>query len=120
MRASSAFVRLFIRGIAWDADTAGASFVETLTAAARAKLTKTATGKVLTGTSAGGVTATYALPPLGDLSPQDVAEVCSTLLDRAEVIVEDNPGFNDEQIKTALLAQFPSVRTFRPDFSCRA
>jgi hypothetical protein len=120
VRASSAFVRLFIRGLAWDADAQNRSLQEVLEAAAKARLTETSKGKVLIGTAANGASVNYALPPTDGLTAQDVAEVCSLLLDKIDAIVAANPGYGDEQIKAALLAAFPSVRTFTRDFSCGA
>jgi hypothetical protein len=52
------------------------------------------------------------------LTGQDVAEVCSVLLDKTDAILAAYPSYSDEQIKTALLAAFPSIRSVRPDFSC--
>lgn len=118
MRATSGFVRLFIRGLAWDADDADETFVDTLKVAARARLTQTNKGKVLVGSTAGGASVTYTLPPLGDMTAQDVVDVCSELLDKVDAIVAAHPEYGDDQIKTALLAAFPSIRAVRQDFSC--
>jgi hypothetical protein len=117
VRATSAFVRLFVRGLAWDAGDAGASFDDTLKAAARAKLTDSGKGKVLVGTTAGGASVTYTLPPLGDLTGQDVADVCSTLLDKVDVLRAATPAITDAELLAALLAAYPTIRAMRPDFS---
>jgi hypothetical protein len=118
VRATSAFVRLYIRGLAWDAEDASASFADTLKAAARAKLTSTDKGKVLIGVTSGGTASTYTLPPLGNLSADDVAEVASAVLDACDVIVADDADITDADLKTALLASWPAggVCTFGRDF----
>lgn len=123
MRATSAFVRLFIRGLAWDAEDASATFADTLKAAARAKLTGSSKGKVLTGTMSGGTSVTFSLPPLGTLTADDVAEVCALILDRVDALLVETPGLTDAELLAALLLQFPSIRSSRLDHStglCRA
>lgn len=118
MRATTGFIRLFIRGLAWDAAAASASFADTLKSAARAKLTDSTKGKVLTGTSSGGTVVTYTLPPLGTLTGEDVAEVCSRLLDRVDIIKAADSNIDDEALVVALLAAFQPIRSVRQDFSC--
>ena len=117
MRATSGFIRLFIRGLAWDAEAASATFSDTLKVAARARLTNSAQGKVLVGTASGGTSATFTLPPLGDLTAQDLAEVCSLLLDKVEQLKAADEGITDEELVVALLACFQSVRRYQSDFS---
>src|SRR5690606_36776679 len=123
VRATTSFIRLFIRGLAWDAVESGRTFVDTLQTASRAQLTSNSGGKVLTGTSAGGASVTYSLPPMGDLTAGDLTEVCSQLLDEVELICAANADASDEQLVAALLAKFPAqprlrgIRSFRPDFS---
>jgi hypothetical protein len=117
VRATSGFVRLFIRGLAWDAKTAGRSFADTLEIAAKARLTESGKGKVLTGTASGGTSVSFTLPPLGSLNADDVAEVCSRLLDEVDLIVGETPSISDDQLKMALLAVFPAIRSLHPDFS---
>lgn len=123
MRATTGFIRLFIRGLAWDATTASQPFADVLKTAARSKLTDSARGKVLIGSGQGGTTVSYSLPPLGDLTGADLAEVCSAILDRVESLQAGTPGITDADLLVALLAAFPalpiprSVRSIRPDFS---
>ena len=116
MRATSAFVRLLVRGLAWDADDAGASFDDTLKTAARARLTDTQKGKVLIGTTSGGTSVTFALPPLGALTGEDVTEVCSLLLDKVDALRAADPALEDAAIVTALLDAFQPVRAVTSDF----
>ncbi len=116
MRATTAFIRLLVRGLAWDAAEAGVSFASTLKSAARARLTDTNKGKVLVGTTSGGTTVTYALPPLGTLTGEDLAEACSILLDRCDAIRAGQPDITDEALVAALLAQMQPVHAFGHDF----
>lgn len=117
MRASTAFIRLLIRGLAWDAETGATTFAATLKSAAQAKLTATNRGKVLIGTSSGGTTVQYGLPPVGDLTADDIAEVLSLLLDLSDEIVAATPSITDSALKAALLDRFVQVYATRPDFS---
>ena len=120
VRATSGFIRLFIRGLAWDANESGRSLVDTLEIAAKARLTESSKGKVLTGTSSGGTSVTFTLPPLGSLNADDVAEVCSRLLDEVDRLREENANITDDELKTGLLAAFPAIRMVRQNFGiCR-
>lgn len=116
VRASSAFVRLFVRGLQWDAEDAGATFSDTLKTAARARLTNSARGKVLIGTASNGTSSTFSLPPLGDLTGNDVADVCSVLLDKVDAIRAADDAITDEALVVALLGEFESVRAVGYDF----
>lgn len=117
MRATTAFIRLFIRGIAWDAADLAITFQEALKIAASAKLSDSNKGKVLQRSMAGGVEVQFMLPSLGDLGQTDLAEVCSFILDKVDVILAETPGLNDAQLLAALLAKIVPLQSFRPDFS---
>lgn len=117
MRASTSFVRLFVRGLAWDATTNATTLAATLKAAALARLTETNRGKVLIGSASNGTQVTYSLPPLGGLDSGDVAEVISDLLDRVDAILVETPAASDAQIVAALLVDLQPVRAIRCDFS---
>jgi hypothetical protein len=118
VRGTTGFIRLFIRGLAWDAESAGATFADTLKAAARARLTDTSKGKVLLGTGTGGTSVTYTLPPIGDMTGQDLADVCSRLLDKCDQLLAANPALTDQLLPVMLLGEFPeAARSMRPDFS---
>lgn len=123
VRATTGFIRLFIRGLSWDASEAGATLAATLKVAAKARLRDSARGKVLVGTGQGGASVNFTLPPLGDLTANDVGEVCSALLDAVDSLTAENPSTTDAELLAGLLAKFPaptSPRTFRhlrPDFS---
>jgi hypothetical protein len=123
VRATSGFIRLFIRGLAWDATEAQGLFVDTLKAASRAKLIKVGGATFLSLVSQGGAEVRYTLPPTDELTQGDIAEVCSALLDRVDAIKAADSSIADSALVTALLAAFPapppprSVRMLRPDFS---
>lgn len=119
MRATSAFVRLFIRGLSWDAAASGASFADTLQEAAQSQVKETARGKVLIRARANGTEAFYSLPPSEGLSAMDIAEVASRVLDKSdELISAASPaGLTDAQLLPALLAAFPPINSSRPDFT---
>jgi hypothetical protein len=116
VRATTAFVRLLVRGIAWDAGESGVPFADALRTAARARLTDTSRGKVLVGTTSGGTAVTYALPPLGTLTSEDLAEACSILLDRCDAIRAGQPAVTDEALVATLLSQLKPVHAFGHDF----
>ncbi len=120
MRATNQFFRLFIRGLAWDATAASATFAATLNLAARSRLTDSAKGKVLIGAGSGTTTVTYTLPPMGSLSADDIAQVCSQILDQVDVIKAGSPSITDADLLIALLALYPAqpIRSVRQDFSC--
>ncbi len=118
MRATSAFIKLFVRGLAWDATAQNITFEAALKVAAQARLADSKRGKVLTGTGQGGATVEYTLPPLGDMTAQDLAEVCSLLLDRVDALKAGTPSITDSALVAALLAGLKPIREFRPDFSC--
>ena len=117
MRATTAFVRLLIRGLAWDAEAGSTTLAQALKSAAQAKLTATNRGKVLVGTSSSGTAVQYTLPPLGNLSADDIAAVLSELLDHVDELVAATPAITDSALKTALLDRFVQVYATRPDFS---
>lgn len=120
MRANSIFVRGFIRCLSWDSKDAGASFADTLQSTTRALLANVSKGKVLIGTSTGGTSVTYALRELSTLTSDDLMEVCSSLLDSVDAIKAATPAITDDALVAALLAEFPSITSMRPDFSgCR-
>lgn len=118
MAVSTDYKRLFIRGLAWDAADASATLYNTLKAASRAQLTKTASGKVLVSHTGNGTTSTYALPSSGDVSPSDVAELCEEMLRRYEEAAADLGGTpTDSAILTEILSQLAPVRSCGYDFS---
>jgi hypothetical protein len=120
VRATSGFIRLFIRGLAWDAERTGVSFLDGLKKVAFAKRDDVIKGKVLIGTTSAGTGVTFTLPPLGSLSAEDVAEVCSRLLDQCDVLIAATPSLetDSEAMKVALLNVFKTggVRSFQTDF----
>lgn len=117
VRATAAFIRLFIRGLAWDSQASGVPFRDTLQTAAKARLTDSARGKVLVGVTAGGNSTTYTLPPLGNISADDLAEVCGNLLDQVDALVAETPLITDDALVAGLLALNPTIRTTFADHS---
>jgi len=117
VRVTSAFIRLLIRGLQWDATQNGATLDDTLKTAAQAQLTQTERGKVLIGTSSGGTAVQYTLPPLGSLTAQDIADVLSWILDRVDALRAATPGLTDSQLFTALLAEKWGASSFSRDYS---
>ena len=117
VRASADFIRLFIRGIKWDADDASSTFEATLKAASRAQLKETTRGKVLAGTTSAGTSVQYMLPPMGDLTAADLAQACSYLHDLIDAIKAGNPSITDAALYAAVLAEVSPVSASRPDFS---
>jgi hypothetical protein len=119
VRATSGFIRLFIRGLAWDTERTGVPLVDGLKTVARAELGDVLKGKVLIGTASSGTQVTFTLPPLGSLTAEDIAEVCSRLLDQCDTLIEETPTLesDSEALKVALLGIFkPGIRSFQSDF----
>jgi len=95
----------------------GISFAAALKIAASAKLSDSNKGKVLTETRNGTVIAIFTLPPTGDLTTADLAEVTSFILDRVDELVAITPGITDAALLAALLANIKPIRSYRPDFT---
>lgn len=108
MRATSGFIRLFIRGLAWDTERTGVSLLDGLKRVAFAKRDEVLKGKVLIGTTSSGTQVTFTLPPIGALTAEDIAEVCSRILDKCDELIEETPTLEDdsEALKLALLDYF--------------
>jgi hypothetical protein len=117
VRATSQVIRLFIRALFWEASEKGLTFDAVLKASARAKLTETVKGKVLVGTAANGVQASFALPAVGDVTQADVTEFCSLLLDTMDEIKAGEPSITDAALEPKLLACFQRNTVSRCDFS---
>jgi predicted MarR family transcription regulator len=93
--------------------------VDGLKTVARAELGDVLKGKVLIGTASSGTQVTFTLPPLGSLTAEDIAEVCSRLLDQCDTLIEETPTLesDSEALKVALLGIFkPGIRSFQSDF----
>lgn len=117
MRATADFIRLFVRGLKWDADEQAITFEQALKNASRARLEVSSKGKVLIGTASGGTSVSYALPAIGDITADDVVSICSQLLDVVDRIKAATPAVTDAALYTAVLADVAPVRSTRPDFS---
>lgn len=116
MRATSAFVRLFIRGLDWDATAASATFASTIKLAAQAKIVSVNKGLFLALARSGDTETRFALPPADGLTAVDIAEVIARVLDTSDALLAATPDLTDAQLVAALLAAFPSIRTVQSDF----
>jgi len=113
---SKLYRRLFLRGIWWDAQTAGMTLGEGLQAVAKARLKETEQGKILTGSTLAGASADFALPRNGQgMTPQHLAELVSWLLDLYDSTAE--PGMTDGEIFAAMLDSIKPPRRRSVDFS---
>lgn len=125
MRIAKNFKLLFLSGLLWDAEDAEISLFEALKAAARARLTDTAGGKVLVSSASNGFSGTFALPAAGQgLTPQDIAELCGEMLGlyakaKADLIARGTAAPSDDEIhnEMALLIDHNTATEVRSDFS---
>ena len=111
MSLPTAYARLVLRGLAWDAGEGGLSLFESLKAAARAKLTATEKGQFLTGAAGNGTSVQFGLPSARDCTPQEIAELTSWLIDLYETVVAGLTTPTDAEILTAMLAEMQPRRT---------
>lgn len=123
MATTSAFRRLLLRGIQWDAQDSAVSLCDALKAACRAKLKITEAGNVLIGTLSNGKSAQFAIPELGrGCSPQEIAEETLRLYElydvaKAALIAGGTADPTDEQIAADIAYRIQPVRTVRLDHS---
>ena len=120
MRASTTFARLFVRDIAAKAIAGGTTLADALMAVAQGHADLVAKGKVLIGSGSGGTTVSYSLPPVGSLSAEDLAELCSVLLDHIDELKAETPAITDAALRTALLSRLQPVYETRADFTALA
>lgn len=123
MATTSAFRRLLLQGIFWDAQDKGLSLHDALKAACRAILKRTETGDFLVGTSGNGKTAEFEIPASGrGCSPQEIAEETQRLYDLHELaktaLIDGGVATpKDSQVFTEMKSRINPVRTFRIDHS---
>ena len=89
------------------------SFRDALLELAESKFKITMAGKVLVGTSRAGLSVTYTLPNDPDITEGTIFWLIGWLLD----LVDELAPLEGDELEAALLARFPSVRSFGPDFS---
>jgi hypothetical protein len=83
------YARLFFRALCWQRESVGTTLCEILRTTASAKLEDTSDGQIITGSSSNGASVTFAPPGGRALSPTDLVELCSNLLDLYDAAVAD-------------------------------
>lgn len=117
---TTAYKKLTLRGLQWDAEAGSLTLAAVLKSAAQARLSETSSGLVLTGTAGNGHTVSFALPATNglSLSSESVAEMISDLLDRYDAAIAVLGGTpTDAQIFSEMLAQLVPIRSVTDDFS---
>jgi len=122
---TTAFRRLLLKGIQWDAEQAGVLLVDALKAACRAKYTSTNTGQVLVGATGNGSSVTFALPSeASTLTPTAVGEACSELDDlytdcKADLVTAGDAAPTDDEVYAEMLFRLDprARRAIREDYS---
>lgn len=94
--------------------------MDTLKAAAQARLEGTQKGKVLIATSGNGHSSTFQIP--SDFTPSDAADLVSEILDRydeskVKLIADGNATPTDEQIFGEIMDKLHAVKSLGNDFS---
>jgi hypothetical protein len=115
--ATSEDFRSVIRELFWSASDKGLTFAEVLKVTARAASAGAIKGKVLVGTTASGVSASFQLPPSGDLTQGDFSRLLSAILDEHEYFIGLYPEIGDAELKTKLLSMHDREVSVRSDFS---
>ena len=118
------YKRLFLRGLKWDAEDASITLAAALKAAARAQLTPTKTGAILTATAGNNHSVTFTLPGAGQgATPAQIAALCEELLRlydaaTAALVASGVPSPTDAQLLTEMLHRLETVVRMGPsDFT---
>jgi hypothetical protein len=119
---STDYKRLFLRGIKWDAEDARPALrlEAALKAAARAQLTPTKGGVVLTGTAGNNHSVTFSLPAAGQgASPHQIAILCEELIklyedSKAALIASGVETPSDDQLLTEILDRLQPIKSLGP------
>ena len=120
--ASTAYAKLFLRGLKWDSVTNATTLALTLKTAAQAQLRTVNGGLVLVGAAQNGHSTSFALPANSSgITPSAVAELCSEMLDlydsaRAILVAAGTLAPSDDVIYAAMLVRLQPVKSFRPNF----
>jgi hypothetical protein len=121
--ASTAYKRLFLRGIKWDAGSNAGALLAALTTAARGSIQQTRQGRAIIGTSAAGRSVSFLLPSSGQgVTQTDIAELISELLDLYEssntaLVSAGIATPTTDQIYTEMLSRLVAVTEFTTDYS---
>ena len=121
MAATTAFRRLFLRGLYAEATRLGLGLEAALTAAVGVNYSATKTGKVIIATGAAGRTVQFMLPSSGGLTPVEIGELVSDLFDlfdssKAALISAEIASPTDAQIFAEMKARLQPVTESRSDF----
>lgn len=114
---SAAFARGFLRKLWRSAQASGQELKIALEAASDDALVTVEGGKILVGTAANGRTASFSIDGLG-LTPRDVVELTSRLLDRYDnAVAYLGNTATDAQIFEHMLDSQRPVTRFRSSFA---
>lgn len=121
MAATTAFRRLFLRGLYAEATRLGLGFEAALTAAVGVNYAATKTGKVIIATGAAGRTVQFNLPSSGGLTPVEIGELVSDLFDlfdtcQSALISAGITSPTDAQIFAEMKSRLQPVTESRTDF----
>ena len=122
MAATTAFRRLFLRGLYAEATRLSLGFEAALTAAVGVNYAATKTGKVIIATGAAGRTVQFQIPSSGGLTPVEIGELVSDLFDlfdtcQAALISAGNTSPTDAQIFDEMKARLQPVTESTTDWS---
>lgn len=122
MAATTAFRRLFLRGLYAEATRLGLGLEAALTAAVGVNYAATKTGKVIIATGAAGRTVQFQLPSSGGLTPVEIGELVSDLFDLFDtcstaLISAGITSPTDAQIFAEMKARLQPVTEYRTDWS---
>lgn len=123
MAGRTAFKRLLLQGILWDAQENGLRLHDALKAACRAKLKESKSGNFLVGTSGNGKTANFEVPASGrGLNAQEIAEILQCLYElygfsKDSLIASGITSPNDTQIAAEMRFRLNPVRSYTLDHS---
>lgn len=116
-RASSAYTKLLLR-VVWNAaKIQGITLYNALLAAAQDRIRDTQTGLVITTTQVGSHSVGRSALQVGGLSPVQIAETVSFLLDLYDVTRAADSEAADEEIYTTMLAEIQPVVNVAADFT---
>jgi len=115
---TTAYARIFLRSLCWQREATGTPLIELLRCTAQARLDDTATGQTITGSSANGASVSFATPGGRALTPTDLVELCSHLLDLYDAaVVALGEEASDADLCAWMLDRITDNRRTVADFS---